>query len=310
MAERYRPPLNDATMGSFFEGVKSMKKTPERDEHFRNYDAAPEHVKAFYQENHQNQTYQFVLDTEAQYSARESRTLVLPMMDMLIISGELRDASDPDNDHPQIVHALQSAISVKEHKGPEWLEVTALVHDVGKLLGTNILSEDPKNPREPLPQWAVVGDTFPVGVQFSDKIVFADFFKDDPQGRWKGNLDTYDPRYNTPNGIYPEHVGLDKLKISYSHDGYLHDVLKGESNLPQAALDMIRYHSLYPVHREGEYQHLLIPEDKRAIAAAVGFNEHDLYSKYAHVPDENETVELLNHYKPLVEKYFPRPLHW
>ena len=30
------------------------------------------------------------------------------------------------------------------------------------------------------PQWAVVGDTFPVGCAYPEKIVFYEFFKDNP----------------------------------------------------------------------------------------------------------------------------------
>jgi inositol oxygenase len=309
MAEHAHSQFDDDAIHAYFSQVRPWEKT-EREEHFRNYDTAPAHVKEFYQQNHGHQTYQFVVDTEARYSARESRTLAMSMMDMLVISGELRDASDPDNDHPQIVHALQSALSVRMEGGPEWLEVTALVHDVGKLLGTPILSEDPNNPREPLPQWAVVGDTFPVGVEFSEKIVFPKFFDEDPEGKWEGNPDRKNPDFNTPTGIYEEHTGLDNLKISFSHDGYLRAVLEGEARLPKAAMDMIGYHSLYPVHREGAYQQLLSADDRKAISAAIGFNKHDLYSKNHHVPDEQETIDLLNHYKPILEDYFPHLLHW
>lgn len=309
MAEQTGPQINENAIHAYFRQVRPWEKS-EREEHFRNYETAPEHVKTFYQQNHHYQTYQFVTETEARYSARESRTLAMSMMEMLVISGELRDASDPDNDHPQIVHALQSALSVRHDGGPEWLEVTALVHDVGKLLGTEILSQDPKNPREPLPQWAVVGDTFPVGVQFSDKIVFPQFFNDDPDGNWEGNPDRNNPDFNTPTGIYEEHTGLDNLKISFSHDGYLRAVLQDDARLPKAALDMIGYHSLYPVHREGAYQQLLHPGDRKAISAAIGFNKHDLYSKNHHVPDAQETTDLLNHYKPILEDYFPGLLYW
>lgn len=51
-----------------------------------------------------------------------------------------------------------------------------LVHDVGKIMA--LYGE---------PQWAVVGDTFPVGCAFSNKCVFPEFFKDNP--------DSTDPVY-------------------------------------------------------------------------------------------------------------------
>jgi len=44
-----------------------------------------------------------------------------------------------------------------------------LIHDLGKVL--SLFGE---------PQWAVVGDTFPVGCAFSDKIVFPEYFDANP----------------------------------------------------------------------------------------------------------------------------------
>ena len=58
----------------------------------------------------------------------------------------------------------------------DWLQLTGLIHDVGKVMA--LWGE---------PQWAVVGDTFPVGCKFSDKCVFPELFKDNP--------DFEDPRY-------------------------------------------------------------------------------------------------------------------
>lgn len=58
----------------------------------------------------------------------------------------------------------------------EWLQVTGLIHDMGKVLA--LWGE---------PQWAVVGDTFLVGCQFSDKCVFYEKFEANP--------DNSDPRY-------------------------------------------------------------------------------------------------------------------
>ena len=51
----------------------------------------------------------------------------------------------------------------------DWLQVTGLIHDVGKLLA--IWGE---------PQWSAVGDTFPVGCAFSEKCVFHETFENNP----------------------------------------------------------------------------------------------------------------------------------
>ena len=47
---------------------------------------------------------------------------------------------------------------------PRWFVVTGLIHDLGKVLC----------PFGEL--WAVVGDTFPVGCRYSNKVVFPEFF--------------------------------------------------------------------------------------------------------------------------------------
>src|ERR1700743_226434 len=85
------------------------------------------------------------------------------------------------------------------------------------------------------PQWAVVGDTFPVGCRYSDRIVFPEFFADNP--------DSSVAQYQTPCGIYEEGCGLGRVHLSWGHDEYLYQVVK--DYLPEEGLAMIRYHSFY-----------------------------------------------------------------
>ena len=82
----------------------------------------------------------------------------------------LVDDSDPDVDFTQIEHALQTAEAIRAANGPRWFIVTGLVHDLGKILC--LFGE---------PQWAVVGDTFPVGCEWSPKIVHSEFFAPQPR---------------------------------------------------------------------------------------------------------------------------------
>ncbi|GKB64328.1 inositol oxygenase 1-like protein isoform X2 [Tanacetum coccineum] len=71
------------------------------------------------------------------------------------------DESDPDLDEPQIEHLLQTAEAIrKDYPDQAWLHLTALIHDLGKVLLLPSFRE--------LPQWAVVGDTFPVGCAFDN----------------------------------------------------------------------------------------------------------------------------------------------
>lgn len=106
------------------------------------------------------------------------------------------------------------------------------------------------------PQWAVVGDTFVVGCQWSDNIVYRD-------ESFVGNPDGNNPKYNTKYGIYEPHAGLENLMLSWGHDEYMYQVLKhNKSTLPQHALNIIRFHSFYPWHSSGDYEHLMKPEDE------------------------------------------------
>ncbi|KAF4516958.1 hypothetical protein B566_EDAN005559 [Ephemera danica] len=89
------------------------------------------------------------------------------------------------------------------------------------------------------PQWAVVGDTFPVGCLWGDSIVYrADSFQ--------GNPDGDDPRYNTECGMYERHCGLEKVDMSWGHDEYLYRMLvHNKVDLPEEALYMVSRYDLY-----------------------------------------------------------------
>lgn len=116
----------------------------------------------------------------------------------------LVDASDPDTDATQIEHLLQTSEAMRKDGKPEWMQVTGLIHDLGKLL--YFFGSDG--------QWDVVGDTFVVGCQIpTDQIVYPDTFVDNP--------DLTHEIYSTKYGIYEPNCGLEKLMISWGHDEYL-----------------------------------------------------------------------------------------
>src|SRR5687767_9273218 len=152
----------------------------------------------------------------------------------------LVDDSDPDTDLSQLEHLLQTAEQIRNDGHPRWFVLTGLIHDLGKILC--LWGE---------PQWAVVGDTFPVGCAFSDKIVFPQYFAQSP--------DSAEPKFQTPTGVYEEGCGLDNVHLSWGHDEYIYNVVK--DYLPDEGLYMLRYHSFYPWHREGEYGHLTNQHD-------------------------------------------------
>lgn len=106
------------------------------------------------------------------------------------------------------------------------------------------------------PQWAVVGDTFVVGCEWSKNIVYR-------SDSFEGNPDGNNQSYNTKYGIYEPNTGLDNLMLSWGHDEYLYRVLKNhKTTLPNHALNIIRFHSFYPWHSNNDYHHLMKAEDE------------------------------------------------
>lgn len=252
---------------------------------FRNYAAeARPSVKEFYRLNHQYQTLDFVKHKREQYlSLKQRRMSIWEAMEYL---NTLVDDSDPDIDLPQIEHLLQTAEAIRKAGRPRWYILTGLIHDLGKIL---CLWDEP--------QWAVVGDTFPVGCRYSEKIVFYEAFQ--------ANEDFRNDHYQTEFGIYKSGCGLDQVLLSWGHDEYLYHVVK--DYLPLPSLYMIRYHSCYPIHRERAYQALLNDLDREMFAWVNDFNQYDLYTKR----DERMDVAALRpYYEELIAEYFPSQIAW
>ncbi len=254
-------------------------------EQFRNYEKnARPTVREFYRLNHLNQTYDFVQAKKKEYLSRSRRQMsVWEAMEFL---NTLVDDSDPDTDMTQLEHLLQTAEQIREDGHPRWFILTGLIHDLGKILC--LYGE---------PQWAVVGDTFPVGCAYADSIVFKDFFKANP--------DSDNPKFQTRTGIYEEGCGLDQVHLSWGHDEYLYHITR--DFLPTEALYMIRYHSFYPAHRERDYEYLMNEQDKKMFDQVRAFNPYDLYTKSHEKPD---VAKLRPFYEELIAEYFPKQLAW
>lgn len=264
-----------------------LKRYPDPDlsekekEDFRNYDDSEraETVKEFYRLNHTFQTYDFVCQKESDFLQFNRKEMSL--WDAVDFLNTLVDDSDPDIDLDQLQHLLQTSEAIRADGHPDWFVLTGFIHDIGKVL---CLFDEP--------QWAVVGDTFPVGCKFSDKIVHSNFFSENP--------DSTNPKYNTKYGVYSSNCGLDNVKMSWGHDEYLYQILK--DFLPEPALYMIRYHSFYAQHRENEYAHLMNEKDKEMFEWVKKFNPYDLYSK---APVKPNVEALKPYYQDLVKKYLP-----
>jgi len=262
-----------------------VEPAEEKEHVFRDYAAeARSTVREFYRLNHTYQTLEFARARRQEFlPGKHGEMGIWEAMEYL---NTLVDDSDPDTDLSQIEHLLQTSEAIRAKGLPRWFILTGLIHDLGKILC--LFGE---------PQWAVVGDTFPVGCAYSDKIVYSEFFEANPDIRVE--------EYQTTCGIYAEGCGLDSIVMSWGHDEYLYHVVK--PFLPEAGLYMIRYHSFYPAHTGKAYNWLMNDHDREMFEWVRAFNPFDLYSKNKVKPD---IAALKPYYEELIAEFFPAKIAW
>jgi inositol oxygenase len=267
---------------------EQIEKVEGEAQKFRNYKNKTEVSKNYYK-NRVLQTYEGV---------KKTHTEVFPLgrwkMDILEIFNlldDIVDQSDPDTKRKQLLHAVQTGEACRKFfPDKDWFHLLGFIHDLGKILTHEKMHN--------LPQWNVTGDTFPVGCAFSEKCVYNHFFEDNP--------DSTHEIYSTQLGIYKENIGFENILMSFGHDEYLYQVLKESSTtLPNQALYVVRFHSFYPWHQDGEYSVLASSKDWEMLPLLKEFQKCDLYSK---IDEDIELQAILPYYKGLVKKYFPDPI--
>ena len=260
-------------------------KTHKAREDYRNYETPVRAtVRELYRLNHEHQTHAFGQAKRKEYLGLGRRQMgaweAMEYLDTLV------DDSDPDIELSQLEHLLQTAEAIRSDGHPDWFVLTGLIHDLGKVLC--LWGE---------PQWAVVGDTFPLGCGFRQSVVYPELFASNPDAREK--------RFQSRLGIYEEGCGLANVSLSWGHDEYMYHVVK--DHLPEEALYVIRYHSFYAAHRERDYEDLMDDRDKRMFEWVRAYNPYDLYSKS---PETKNAATLRPYYEALIAKYLPAKLRF
>ena len=213
------------------------------------------------------------------------------MKEALDICKDIVDPSDPDFQESNMYHNYQAAEMAKEvYKGDEKAVVTALIHDVGKI----ILHKDFGNE----PAWNVMGDTFVVGHPIPSCAIFPEFH----------SLNK-DAQLGTS---YYMNSGINNLQCSFGHDEYLYMVLKHNAVkhlLDEKYWNIIRYHSLYPWHNGNAYRDFMVETDYEILEDVKKFQKCDLYSKKG-LEVWKPTTEFMEYCDDLLQTYFPTPLNF
>lgn len=252
---------------------------------FRLYDVNSP-IAQFYKKNHEIQTLDYVKNMITKYSVHDTKKY--DIIDLLYELSEIKDESDPDTELPQIYHSIQTADSLKEkYPDDKELQITGLIHDLGKVLALDEFGA--------LPQYSVVGDIFPVGCKFSEKIIYHDFFKNNP--------DDY-----SLLGIYERNCGLRNLYMSFGHDWFLYDVLKSNNVLNENYRNIVRFHSFYAFHKEHGYEYLSDTYDEIVLKPLLqDFSNSDLYTK------NNTTFDIddkMSYYGEIVSEYIGKKINF
>ena len=157
----------------------------------RQYKKAPSGVRAHYKRLRGKQTVAHVTHMLDTYCSRFEMPMTVWDAFEAIAKHNFVDTSDPDlthlsNDH----HAFQTAEGLRKAGEPEWLQLIGLLHDLGKVMFVKGTDEDGTSART---QWSVTGDTFLVGCQIPDKVVYPEYNT--------LNSDMHNARYNTDIGM-------------------------------------------------------------------------------------------------------------
>ena len=253
----------------------------------RDYSKVQKAIKNNYFMGRKYQTLDFVKSMHKKYLKFDKLMDIDNVFDKL---SNFIDISDPDISLPNFYHGIQTAEEMRKDNLPEWLICVGLIQNIGKIMYLWGCDEDGTSIAN---QWAIVGDTFVVGCELPNTLVFNEFNKE--------NGDYNNIKYNSKNGIYKENCGLDNVYCSWGHDEYLYQVLKhNKCPLPKEALYIIRFHSLYTYHKHGEYSNLTNKKDKKMFEYLKLFNKYDLYTKSETI---EVTQEMKDYYKKLVNKY-------
>jgi inositol oxygenase len=205
------------------------------------------------------------------------------------------DGLDPDM--PLMEHALQTAeacrLAFPQH---EWAGVVGLIHGLGKLLAhVNFGAE---------PQWAVCGESFPVGCRFHPAVIHSQYFQANPDRRRRA--------FAGPTGMYQPGCGLANVCMSWSAAEYLYMILAhNRTALPPEALFLIRYQKFKALLRSGKpYGELLSAFDRSMLPMLERFQQLAAYRR-ADIPNRLEGQDLRDHYDALLRKYIPQGrLRW
>ncbi|GIL87510.1 hypothetical protein Vretimale_1606 [Volvox reticuliferus] len=200
---------------------------------------------------------------------------------------------------PLLEHAFQTAELCRlHHPDLDWLHLVGLIHGLGKLLAHRRFGAQP--------QWAICGETYPLGCRFSPHILGSQYFTANPDRRRR--------LYNTSTGLYDSGCGLLNVVMSWSAQEYLYLVLMlNRVLLPQDGLWILRHAKFLSLTRPHScYLPLCSGDDLRRLPLLRSFQSMVAYRRVELPEGFALTGEARTaYYTELIARYIgDGPLHW
>ena len=140
----------------------------------RDYSDVEIEIENTYKKGRATQTLEFVKKMHQKYLLFDISINIHSIFNKI---NEFVDKSDPDINLSNYHHAIQTAEGIRADGHPEWFQLVGLIHDIGKIIFIKGCDEDGTSINT---QWGIVGDTFIVGCELSNKLVYSNFNKLNP----------------------------------------------------------------------------------------------------------------------------------
>eukprot|EP00879_Flechtneria_rotunda_P020176 GHRR01021217.1.p1 GENE.GHRR01021217.1~~GHRR01021217.1.p1 ORF type:complete len:639 (+),score=264.32 GHRR01021217.1:1091-3007(+) len=193
-------------------------------------------------------------------------------------------------DMPLKEHALQVAELCRlSFPDKPWMALVGLLHGLGKLLAHPLWGSQP--------QWAVTGESYPLGCRFAPQISHSEFFSANPDRRRRA--------YSTALGVYSSDCGLRNVYMSWGAPEYMYMMLVlNQTQLPEEALFLIRCQRCTAFTRPGgAYRQLMSDSDRALLPLLAAFQSLTAYRRVQLPPEALQGQALVNHYSNLISAY-------
>jgi len=154
---------------------------------------------------------------------------------------------------------------------PDWVQFVALIHGLAGAMtclrasssGGSVVPDEVEGDDF---DWTIYVDARVMGCETSKTSTFAEFRHLNP--------DEGDTRYNTPNGLYREHVGLENVLLSWTSSDYMYCMLKhNRVVLPKEAYAILKLFPLVDWHTRGKHISLSSENDEELKLFVADFYE-------------------------------------